>query len=68
LAALTGVRAAEIAQEWYGENGPPKTKLGEPNGRTLRRLAILTNLTVLAKQAKEGNKTLLLRVEYRKQG
>lgn len=67
LAALTQVRAVEIAQEWYGANGPPKTKPGEPNGRTQRRLEIVKNLAILAKQAKACNKTLMLRVEYRKQ-
>jgi hypothetical protein len=67
LAALTEVRAAEIAQEWYGASGLPKTKPREPNGRTQRRLAILNGLAALARQAKVGNKMLMLRVEYRKQ-
>jgi hypothetical protein len=67
LAALTAERAAEIAQEWYGARGLPKTKPREPNGRTQRRLAILNGLAALARQAKIGNRMLMLRVEYRKQ-
>jgi hypothetical protein len=67
LAALTEVRAAEIAQEWYGANGLPKTKPSEPNGRTRRRVEILKNLAILAKRVKADHKTLMLRVEYRKQ-
>jgi hypothetical protein len=67
LAALTEVRAAEVATEWYGVNRPPKTDPSKPNGRTQRRLAILNDLAALAKQAKVGSKALVLRVEYRKQ-
>jgi hypothetical protein len=67
LVALTVVRAAEIAREWYGTSVPAKTKPAETNGRTLRRLAILKNLAALAKQGKADHKTLILRVEYRKQ-
>jgi hypothetical protein len=67
FASTTEERAAEIAHKWYDMNGPAKTNLGEPNGRTQRRLEILNKFAALAKQAKEGNKTLILRVEYRKQ-
>jgi hypothetical protein len=67
LAALTDERAAEIALNWYEMILPTKTKPAQPNGRTQRRLAILKNLAALAKQANDGNKTLMLRVEYRKQ-
>jgi len=68
LATLTEQRAAEIAHKWYGMNGPAKTKLGEPNGRTQRRLAILNNLASLARQVKAGHTILVLRVESRKIG
>jgi hypothetical protein len=67
LAALSDERAADIAVKWYDMNGPPKAKPMEPNGRTQRRLEILKNLATLAKQAKADHKTLMLRVEYRKQ-
>jgi hypothetical protein len=67
LAALTPQRAAELATEWYSMYGPQKTKPAEPNGRTHIRLAILENLTVLAKQARDNQVTLMLRVDYRKQ-
>jgi hypothetical protein len=67
LAALTEDRAAEIAQNWHGTMAPPKAKPREPNGRTQRRLAILKQLTELARRAKLDNKMLMLRVEYRKQ-
>lgn len=67
LAALTEVRAAEMTQEWHGANGPSKTEPREPNGRTERRLAILTNLAALARQAKAGQTKLMLRVDYRRQ-
>ena len=67
LADLTEERAAEVAQKWYGINAPAKSKPGELSGRTLRRLAILKNLAALAKQGKADHKTLMLRVEYRKQ-
>jgi hypothetical protein len=67
LAALTDERAAEIALRWHDMILPTKAKPAEPNGRTKRRLAILKNLVALAKQAKGSNKTLILRVEYRKQ-
>jgi hypothetical protein len=65
LAALTEERAAEIAQKWHG--APPKTKPQEPNGRTQRRLEILKNLAIFAIQAKADHRTLMLRVDYRKQ-
>jgi hypothetical protein len=67
LATLTEERAAEMAQNWYGLNAPPKTTPEEPNGRTQRRLGILINLAALAKQAKAGHMKLMLRVDYRKQ-
>lgn len=67
LAALTDERAAELATNWYSLNGPPKTKRLEANGRTHVRLSILKDLAVLAKQAHVGQKTLMLRVEYRRQ-
>jgi hypothetical protein len=66
LAALTGERAAEMATDWSSLYGPQKAKPAEPNGRTQRRLSILTILIDLAKRAKVGNKALMLRVEYRK--
>jgi hypothetical protein len=65
LAALTDERAAETATQWHGVNLPMKPNGTELNGRTQRRLAILKNLAALAKQANDGNKTLMLRVEYR---
>lgn len=67
LAELSDERAAEIALEWNGMQFPAKTKPPGPNGQTQRRLAILKNLAALARQAKLGNKMLMLRVEYRKQ-
>jgi hypothetical protein len=67
LADLTPKRGAEFATEWYGMHGPPNAKLAEPNGRMQIRLAILKNLAALARQAEDHNKTLILRVEYRKQ-
>jgi hypothetical protein len=67
LTSLSEQRAVEIATEWYGMSGPPKTKPAEPNGRTQRRLTILNNLAALARQAKFGQMKLMLRVDYRKQ-
>jgi hypothetical protein len=67
LAALTEQRAAEMATEWCGNYGPPKSKPAEPNGRTQRRLSILSSLAALAKQVRVGKMSLMLRVEYRKQ-
>jgi hypothetical protein len=68
LATLTEQRAAEIADKWYGMNGPAKTKTGELNGRTQQRLAILNNLASLAREVKAGHAILVLRVESRKMG
>ena len=67
LAPLTDERAAEVAMKWYSVNLVMKTKAAEPNDRTQRRLAILKNLASLAQQARDGNKTVMLGVEYRKQ-
>jgi hypothetical protein len=66
LAALTPKCAAEMATEWYDMYGKRNTKSAEPNGRAQTRLAILTNLAALAKQGKERQMTLILRVDYRK--
>jgi hypothetical protein len=42
LAAMTCMRAAEMATEWYSMYGPRKTEAAaQPNGRTQIRLAIL---------------------------
>jgi hypothetical protein len=65
LAMLTPKRAAEMAAERYTYE-PQKSKPTKSSGRTRIRLAILENLTVLAKQAKD-NQALMLRVDYRKQ-
>jgi hypothetical protein len=67
LATLTEQRAAEMAADWYGKHRPTDAKVPEANGRTQRRLEILTKLAALARQAKKANRTLILRVEYRKQ-
>jgi hypothetical protein len=67
LATLTPERAAEMATEWYGMYGPHKSKPPKSSGRTHIRLAILENLIVLAKQARDNQVTLMLRVDYRKQ-
>jgi hypothetical protein len=68
LAALSADRATEIAIEWYHlySYAPAKTKPLESNGRTERRLAILRNLSALAKQGKDCQARLILRVECRK--
>jgi len=67
LAALTEQRANEIACNWYDNRRPAAAATPESNGRTRRRLEILKNLAILAKQAMADHKTLMLRVEYRKQ-
>jgi hypothetical protein len=63
LAALTAECAAEMAAEWY--NIYPKTKLAGLSGRTQVRLSILNGLAALANQARIGQMTLMLRVDFR---
>ena len=67
LGALTDERAAEMATERYGPHRLLKDKPAERNGRTQRHLAILNGLASLARHARLGQTTLMLRVEYRKQ-
>ena len=67
LAALTPERAGEMATEWYSMYGKTSPRSAEPSGRTQTRLAIIKNLAALAKQGKERQMILMLRVDYRKQ-
>ena len=67
LAALTPERAGKMATEWYSMYGKTKPRSAEPSGRTQTRLAIIKNLAALAKQGKERQMILMLRVDYRKQ-
>ena len=66
LAALSRLRAAHVASEWYDMHVPQKIESPRLHGRTQIRLAILKNLAALAVQGKEQQTKLMLRVDYRK--
>lgn len=66
LAALTPLRAAQMASEWYDKHAPQTVRSARLHGLTQIRLAILKNLAALAVQGRDQQTHLMLRVDYRK--